>query len=153
MSTVIVLAPVVVASWPAIAAAVSAAVGSAGFAMARREDEIGNEEVSTQHRAEIEIENSEILGDAVSGAEEIVVQRGDITARFSRDARGALKVCVEGGRLSKGELRAIGEDLIGRVTQQYVYHRLVTEMKGRNMAVVHEEVDADRTVRIRVRNW
>jgi hypothetical protein len=153
MSTVIVVAPVIIASWPAITAAVSAAVGAAGFAMARREDELCEEEESTLGRAEIEIENSEILGDSVSGAEEIVVQRGDITARFVRDARGALKVCVEGGGLSKGQLRAIGDDLIGRVTKQYVYHRLVTEMKGHNMAVVHEEVDEDRTVRIRVRNW
>lgn len=60
---------------------------------------------------------------------------------------------MEGKGLSKGQLRQVGEDLIGRVTQQYVYHRLVTEMQERNMAVVHEEVDEDRTVRIRVRNW
>jgi hypothetical protein len=62
-----------------------------------------------------------------------------------------VKVCVEGGL--SGGTRQLGQDLIGRVTQQYVYHRLVTEMKERNMAVVHEEVDEDRTVRIRVRNW
>ncbi len=153
MSTVIVVAPVIIASWPAITAAVTAAVGTMGFALARQDDAVGAEGQSTLGRAEIEIENSEILGGAATGAQEIVVQRDGIAAKFTRDARGALKVCVEGGGLSKGQLRAIGEDLIGRVTQQYVYHRIVTEMKDRNMAVVQEEVDEDRTVRIRVRNW
>ena len=74
-------------------------------------------------------------------------------AIFSRDARGALKVCVEGHGHSKAELRKIGEELIGRVTQQYVYHRVVTELANRNMAIVNEEMSEDRTVKIRVRNW
>jgi len=158
MSTVIVIAPVIIASWPAITAAVTAAVGTMGFAMARdfecSQSTASTEELETAgNRAVIELEDSEIMAGAVGVDQKIVVERDGITATFSRDARGALKVCVEGGGLSKGELRQLGQDLIGRVTQQYVYHRLVTEMKERNMAVVHEEVDEDRTVRIRVRNW
>lgn len=158
MSTVIVIAPVIIASWPAITAAVTAAVGTMGFAMAR-DFECSQSTASAEEleaagtRAVIELEDSEIMAGAVGVDQKIVVERDGITATFSRDARGALKVCVEGGGLSKGELRQLGQDLIGRVTQQYVYHRLVTEMKERNMAVVHEEVDEDRTVRIRVRNW
>jgi hypothetical protein len=54
---------------------------------------------------------------------------------------------------SKAELRKIGQELIDCVTQQYVYHRVITEMKQRNMHVVSEEVAEDRTVKIRVRNW
>jgi hypothetical protein len=42
--------------------------------------------------------------------------------------------------------------LIGRVTQQYAYHRIVTELKERNMVVLQEEVAEDKSVRIRVRN-
>ena len=62
-------------------------------------------------------------------------------------------MCVEGKGRSKGQLKQIGEDLIGRVTQQYAYHRIMTEMQERNMTVVHEEIDEDQTVRIRVKNW
>lgn len=149
MSTVLVIAPVVVASWPAISAAVVGAVGAMGFA-AVREGRSVTKQVETGNRAEIAIEDSEIL--AGTGQQEIVVQRDGVIARFSRDARGALKVCVEGGGLSKGELRQIGEELVGRVTQQYAYHRLMTEMKSRHMTVVEESVEADQTVRIRVRN-
>ena len=47
----------------------------------------------------------------------------------------------------------MGEELLGRVTQQFVYHRIVNELKDRNMAIVSEEVSEDRTVKIRVRNY
>lgn len=152
MSTVMVITPLVIASWPAITAAVSAAVGTIGFAVLR-EAEDNQERGSTTNRAEIEVEDSEVLQDAGGSAEEIVVEREGIVARFSRDARGALRVCVEGRGHSKSELKRIGEELIGRVTQQYVYHRVVTELKQRNMAIVDEQVEDDRTVKIRVRNW
>jgi hypothetical protein len=153
MSAVIVVTPVIIASWPAIAAAISAAIGTAGFALSQQEAQLDNEERSTRNRAEIDVEDSEILAESAGLQQEIVVERDGVTARFSRDARGALRVCMEGEGYSKAQLKQIGDDLIGRVTQQYVYHRVVSEMKDRNMTVVHEEVDEDRTVRIRVRNW
>jgi hypothetical protein len=129
-----------------------AAVGTIGFT-AVRGLERESERASLTNRAEIEVEDSEVLQDAGGSAEEIVVEREGIVARFSRDARGALRVCVEGRGHSKSELKRIGEELIGRVTQQYVYHRVVTELKQRNMAIVDEQVEEDRTVKIRVRNW
>jgi hypothetical protein len=82
----------------------------------------------------------------------MVVEREGVRVIFSRDARGALKLCVEGEGHSKSELKRIGEELLGRVTQQYVYHRVVTELQERNMTIVDEQVGADRTVKIRVRN-
>ena len=106
-----------------------------------------------RHREEIEVENSEILENAAGRGEEIVVEREGVRAIFSRDARGSLRVCMEGKGHSKAELRTIGQELVDRVTQQYVYHRVITEMKQRNMHVVSEEVAEDRTVKIRVRNW
>jgi hypothetical protein len=76
-----------------------------------------------------------------------------VRAIFTRDARGALRVCMEGTGQSKSELRRLGQELIDRVTQQYVYHRVVTELKARNMTIVDEELSEDRTVKIRVRSW
>jgi transcriptional regulator GlxA family with amidase domain len=60
---------------------------------------------------------------------------------------------MEGKGHSKAELRKIGQELVDRVTQQYVYHRVMTEMQERKMHVVSEEVAEDKTVKIRVRNW
>jgi len=152
MSTVVVLAPIIIANWPMITAAVGAAVGTMGFAMVRREEAI-TQRTATKSREEIEVDNSEILPSAIGAEEEIVVEREGLRAIFTRDARGSLRVCMEGTGQSRSELRRLGQELIDRVTQQYVYHRVVTELKARNMAIVDEEVTEDRTVKIRVRSW
>jgi hypothetical protein len=162
MSSVVVVTPLIIAGWPVISAAVTAAVGSMGFSIVSGAVANANAGVGTNVRAgektkskaEIEIEDSEILGQAAAGVggNEIVVERDGVRAVFSRDARGSLKLCMEGYHLSKAELKRLGEELIGRVTQQYAYHRIVTELQQRNMTIVDEEVGADRTVKIRVRN-
>jgi hypothetical protein len=153
MCTVMVVTPLIIANWPAIVAAVTAAVGTMGFAVASEQERTRQPIDDGIIRAEIEIEGAEILAEAGGSGEELVVERDGIRAVFSRDGRGALRVFIEGRGCSKAELKRHGEELIGRATQQYVYHRVVTELKQRNMAIVNEEVTADRTVKIRVRNW
>ena len=152
MSTIVILTPVIIANWPVITAAVTAAVGTMGFA-AVRDAASQAQATATKTRAEIEVEDAEILQEAAGTCEELVVEREGVRAIFRRDARGALRVCIEGEGHSKAELRRLGEELVGRVTQQYVYHRVVSELKERKMAIVDEEVAEDRTVKIRVRNW
>jgi hypothetical protein len=152
MSCVLVVAPLVIGSWPAITAAVTAAIGTMGFTLANQAAN-RRQRGDAKTRAEIEVENSEILDGTGGTGEELVVERDGIKAIFTRDARGALRVCMEGHGCSKAELKRLGEELVGRVTQQYVYHKLVTELKQRNLAIVDEEVAEDRSIKIRVRNW
>lgn len=153
MSTVMVITPIIIANWPAITAAVTAAVGSIGFATVQQGSIESRGATTGTNREEIEVEDSDILQGTAGTSEQIVVERDGVRAIFSRDARGALKLCMEGNGLSKAELRRLGEELIGRVTQQYAYHRIVTELKQRNMTIVDEQVTKDQTVKIRVRNW
>lgn len=153
MSTVMVITPIIIANWPAITAAVTAAVGSIGFAAVQQSSIESRGTTTGTNREEIEVEDSDILQGTAGTTEQIVVERDGVRAIFSRDARGALKLCMEGNGLSKAELRRLGEELIGRVTQQYAYHRIVTELKQRNMTIVDEQVTKDQTVKIRVRNW
>lgn len=153
MSTVVIVAPILIGSWPMISAAITAAIVSMGYSICRDAELQAKTETNTKNRAEIDLEDSEILAESTGAEQEIVVEKDRITARFTRDERGSLKVCVEGEGYTKGQLKQIGEELIGSVTQQYVYHRVMTEMEDRNMTVVNEEVDEDRTVRIRVKNW
>jgi hypothetical protein len=148
-----VITPILIANWPAITAAVAAAVGAMGFASIQEGEITSGISSTTRNREEIEVEDSEILEAAAGTGEEIVVERDGVRATFSRDARGALRVCMEGGGLSKAQLRKLGNELIGRVTQQYAYHRIVTELKQKNMTIVDEQVTKDQTVKIRVRNW
>jgi len=153
MSTVIVVTPLIIAHWPAITAAVTAAIATMGFAVARDAAAELRGHTQTKTKEEIEVDNAEILADAAGREEAIVVQREGIRATFTRDARGTLRVCMEGTGLSKADLRRLGQDLIDRVTQQYVYNRVVTELKAQKMTIVSEEVAEDRTVKVRVRSW
>jgi len=153
MSTVMVITPIIIANWPAITAAVAAAVGTMGFTALQEVEAQDSVRTASKTREEIDIEESEILQAAAGTAEQIVVERAGVRAIFSRDARGQLKLCLEGGNLSQSQLRKLGDELVGRVTQQYAYHRIVTELKERNMTIVDEEVTKDQTVKIRVRNW
>jgi hypothetical protein len=82
----------------------------------------------------------------------MVVERDGIRAVFSRDLRGALKLCIDGSGHSKSQLHKIGQALVGRVTQQYAYHRLMTELKERGMPVIEERVSDDQAIHIRVKN-
>lgn len=154
MSTVLVVTPLVVAGWPVISAAITAAVGTMGFAAAQSAD-LRFRQISrgdAKNRAEIEVEDTEILAEGGAVGEQLVVERDGVRAVFSRDARGALKMCLEGNHLSKAQLKALGETIIGRVTQQYAYHRVVSELKERQMMIVDERVGEDQAIHIRVRN-
>lgn len=151
MSAVVVVTPLVIASWPVITAAISAAIGTMGFSVVQSGERV-QETTRTRARAEIDVEDSEILAESAGLHEEIVVERDGLRAVFTRDERGALKLCMEGEGFTKSQLREIGEELIGRVTQQFVYHRVITELKERRMNVVEEEMTEDRTIKIRVRN-
>ena len=154
MSSVVVITPLVIAGWPVISVAVTAAVASMGFSVVRAaaaQPAVAAAKGEGRNKVDIELDESEILASSVSN-EQIVVERDGICATFSRDERGALKLCMEGESHSKADLKRIGEDLVNRVTQQFVYHRVVSELKQRNMTIVDEQVAADRTVKIRVRN-
>jgi hypothetical protein len=151
MSAVIVVTPLVIGSWPIITAAVTAAISSMGFSLVQAGQPI-RQAARSRAREEIEVDDSEILAESGGLRQELVVERDGLRAVFTRDERGALRLCLEGDGFSKSQLREIGEELIGRVTQQFVYHRLMTELKERHMNVVEEEVSEDRTIKIRVRN-
>ncbi len=148
MSAVIVLTPIVVASWPAIAAAVAGAAASMGFSVCG--DQLHEDRQERKKTVETELDHSEILADGLSPGEKIVIQRDDVTIEFGRDERGRCTVCVTGSNLSKSALRKIGEDVAGRVTQQFAYHKLVSELKKRDYTVHHEEVLKDQSIRLRV---
>ncbi|MFO0944670.1 MAG: DUF1257 domain-containing protein [Planctomycetota bacterium] len=151
MSCVVIVAPVIVASWPAIAHAVTAAIATTGFAILQNGRDVEAAH-STKSRAEIDIPDSEVLEDSVGESEEMTLVRDGVTARLFRDRRGALKLCLD-GNASKQELQKIGEELLGAITQQYAYHKIMSDLQERGMAVVSEEVTPDRAVKIRVRAW
>jgi hypothetical protein len=150
MSAVVVLAPIIVASWPVLTTAVVAAAASAGFRV--RKEQVKAVQKKTKNSVDLAMENSEVVADDLSPDQKIVVERDGVQVTFSRNARGSFRTCVEGD-LSKDELRKIGEDLSGRVIQQYVYRRLSQELGQNGFSTVSEEKAPDGAIRLHVRRY
>jgi hypothetical protein len=156
MSAVCILAPVVVAAWPAFSSAVVAAAGSMGYVVA---DEavsqfLGATETRRRKSAvDLDIPNSQIVTGQLGRDQRISVSRDGITVTFSRDERGKAGLCVLGNGQSEEELRAAGEELSRRVVQQYVYQRLTQEMQSRGYIVAEESTDVNQAIHMRIRHW
>lgn len=154
MGAVSILAPVVIAAWPAFSAAVVAAAASLGYQVA---SEAKNQAAAAAQKlakpVRLEIERSEVVTDQLGRDQHMTVTRSGVTVTFSRDARGKALLLVTGTGQGQEELRALGEELSQRVVQQYVYQKLMDEMRKRGFNVVEEEVNEDRSIRLKVRRW
>jgi hypothetical protein len=100
---------------------------------------------------ESEIANSEVLAQTLSRGERIRIAKDGVVVDIGVDDRGKCSVCVSGKGRSKGVLRRIGEEVSGRIVQQFAYHKLVTELKSRGYSIAEESVHKDQSIQMRVR--
>ncbi|MCF7975102.1 MAG: DUF1257 domain-containing protein [Phycisphaerae bacterium] len=157
MSTTLIIAPIVIASWPAISGAAVGAAAALGFALTKEvaaikaecqaQTEAGCEEV------EVSLKNSEIIEQHLHAGQEMVFSKDNVQIRISRDERGRCVVCATGKGHTRTELKTIAEQFSQKLTQCFTYNRVMTELKKKNFNVVNEEVMDDQTVRIHVRRW
>ena len=155
MSAVCILTPVVIMAWPAFSAAVVAAAASLGYQVAAEvnSQRPGETVKKASGAVQLEIERSEVVTNQLARDQRIAVSREGVTVTFSRDVRGKASLCVSGNGQSDETLRALGEELSQAVVQQYVYQKLMGEMRTRGFNVVEEEVNEDRSIRLKVRHW
>lgn len=152
MSAIIIMTPVVIAAWPVISAAVVGAVGAMGYAAATNANLV-DEQIDVENSVDLEIANSDVAAENMSREETLIFTKGDITLTFKRDIRGKLKICVTGKNHSDSELRRIGTEISQKVTQQFIYNRVVSELKNADFSIVGQEVGEDDAIKIQVRNW
>ena len=153
MSCVCILTPVVIAAWPAFSAAVVAAASSLGYELVSDKARKAEEIVDSDKTVRLDLSQSELVTDQLGRDQRLAVTRDGVTITFSRDERGRASICVEGTGQDKTKLRALGEELGHRVVQQYVYQKLMEEMRSRQFVVVDEEVDENHAIRLKVRHW
>ncbi|NLE54430.1 MAG: hypothetical protein GX617_05800 [Lentisphaerae bacterium] len=155
MSGVVVIAPIVAtAAWPVLCSAAAAVMGAVGLTAVNAQTNTTTDVATeTNTRVELDLANSEEVGTTIRRDEELVFANDSLKVIFSRDARGKLKICVEGSGYSKAELEQFGRDIAGRVVQQYAYLRIVQEMQARHLSVVDQSVDADDNIHIKLRGW
>lgn len=150
MSAVVVLAPVLAAAWPTVAASVAGAAAALGFAgVAKTAPKVA----AKKECVSLEVKGSRVITDELGLDERLAFVKGDVTVTFSRDARGACSVGVAGEGHARNELESIGREFAERVVQQYAYHRLMDELGRQNFAVVSQEVGEDRTIHVHVRRF
>ncbi len=155
MSVVFVVAPIVVAGWPVLCGAIAAAAGALAYKTQKRDvvDGLGEQMEEAETWVEIPIEDSQIVADSMARESEFTIRKDDVTATFSRSADGRCLVHVAGQGKSDAELNAIGQELVGRVTQQYAYNKVITELKSQGFTVTAEEVANDQSIRIHVTKY
>ncbi len=149
MSTVCILTPIVIGSWPVIASAVAGAANAMGFAVVG--SETTTDESSAETTVETAVPNSEVVAEEMKPGQKIRIVREGITVEFGIDERGACTVCVSGKGQTKADLKRIGDEVAGRVVQQFAYHKLMTELKKRNYDIVEEGVQEDDSIQVRVK--
>ena len=155
MSAVCILTPVVIAAWPAFSTAVVAAAASLGYqvvAEAAKEADASSAGTASG-KVTIELPRTEVVTNQLGRDQRISITRDGVTVTFSRDARGKAALCVTGNGQPDETLRALGEELGKSVVQQYVYRKLMDEMRARGFVVVEEEAAEDRSIRLKVRHW
>ncbi|MEK7486278.1 MAG: DUF1257 domain-containing protein [Planctomycetota bacterium] len=153
MSAVCVLTPIIVSQWPAIMTAVVGAASSLGWTVMSSQEETVKKRVrSAAQTVEITMENSEVIQEALGSEEKMTIEKGGVQITFSRGSQGNCQICVTGENFSKSKLKEIGEEVSGRVVQQFAYHKLMTELKDRGYSIVEESVNQDQSIQVRVRS-
>jgi len=154
MSAVCILAPVVIASWPAFTAAIMAAAASLGYQVVSEGAALGEvAQVKGETQVSLEIPQSQVVTETLGRQQTLCVTRDGVTVTFARDARGKATLCVTGTNQTDDTLRALGEELSNTVVQQYVYQKLLDEMRAKGFVVVQEETEADRSIHLKIRHW
>lgn len=156
MSAILILTPVVIGSWPVITAAVAGAAAAMGLVVSESVKEAVKESQSdstVEQSVEVELSDSEVLAESMATDQEIVLTKGTIELRVKRDERGRCSVCAKGIGHSEAELKQVAEEFTQKLTQCYVYDKVVRELKNKEFQVVNEEVMEDESIRIHVRRW
>ncbi|OHB56749.1 MAG: hypothetical protein A2Y07_11805 [Planctomycetes bacterium GWF2_50_10] len=151
MSTIIILAPIIIGSWPTIAPAVIGAAAALGFVVRKTANELKEEEHTQIETVELELEKSSVAAQNLAGMNEMVLEKDNVQLRVRTDEMNRCVICATGGK-SKGELAEIAEEFKGKLNQVFVYNKVMTELKNKGFNVTNQEVLSDQSIKINVRH-
>ena len=154
MGAVLILTPVIIGSWPAITAAVAGAAAAMGLMVSESvKESVKESQSAAEQSVELELSDSKVLAESMATDQEIVLTKGTIELRVKRDERGRCSVCAKGIGHSEIELKKVAEEFTQKLTQCFVYDKVMRELKSKDFQVVNEEVSEDESIRIHVRRW
>lgn len=153
MSTIIILAPVIISSWPAIAATVGVAAASLGLVANEVANE-GKNKVEQEQSIELDISGNTTISETLSEDQKLeFVSNEGIKITVKCDERGRCSVCATGKGFSDSKLKERAEQFVEKLTQCYVYNKVVNELKNKKFQIVDQKVGDDESIKINVRRW
>jgi hypothetical protein len=138
MSAVLILTPLIVGGgWTAMSAAAAGAAIALGLTVraTAKEEIAGEEEVAVKNSVEVEVKSSEVLQNVATEQQIVLQAKNGIEVRVKRDARGRCTVCASGKGHTKAELQAFAERFTEKMTQCFVYNRVMTELKAKGFSL------------------
>ena len=152
MSCVFVIVPIVAGSWTAICSVAGVAAGVLGYKkLSQAALEKGKEEEESREKIELEDKYSNLLFSEMQAEEELCFEKEGIRILVTRNYRGHLKIKVYGEGKTKQELQKEAERFLNLVRRQFVYQKVMEEMKNKGFQVVKEEVEESGRIKIRLR--
>lgn len=149
MSAIVVLTPLVVSSWPAFSCAILGVAGALGYNLSKKQE--SGQKVKESKSVIVQVKNSEVISETLQADQQITVEKDGVIVSFSRGLDHRCNITVHGTEQSDSELREIGQQIARKVTQRFVYNKVVSELKALDFDIVDEEVEAQDTIRLQVR--
>lgn len=159
---IIVLAPVIGWSWPALVPLMLTAAGLMGFKAVFDSEQGGelNEALrlrilnETSIRLQLDAAIEHAIFDEVRRGDCLILEKGPVLLMITKDDRGRLRVNAVGpNTMSRGELTKVANDYLSEVAQLFAQNRVVDELKRLNFDIVEEGVDEKQEIVLKVRRW
>jgi hypothetical protein len=138
-------------AWPVLSSAIAGTLGSMGYSMVKNRQSL-NVAGKTLETVDLDLKNSENLGETLGEEEKLVMEKDGITLTFSKGRDNRCKVHVSGMAKFKDELAKAGQEASNKILQAYVYGKVLAEAKKRGMQLV-EEKNEDGKIRLKLRKW
>lgn len=156
MSAVVLVAVPLMMAYPVLLSAAVAVASASGFTLVEQTARSMAAMVETAETCdEIEMEAGEEFARALKSEGGFTLQKEDLKVIFaaSRESRHVRMMVTGAGERTREELKALGQEVMGNILQKYAYDRLMSELKKEGFSMVAEQVEEDRTIRLKVRKW
>lgn len=150
--------PLIIGSLPILANAAVKVATTLGFSLVSTtgtsllQNKLNKDNQVEQETVVIPFENSELFNQEME-KKELCFDKEGMAIRLSANERGKYSLQITGTGKTKAELLNIGQDMKERITQQYIYHKVMTGLKEKGYVMVGEELEADRAVHVVVRRF
>lgn len=152
MSAIFILTPVIIGSWSMVVPLVTSAALAGGFHLMKQAVSQPKQVDTATTLIEMNQDECQFLAEGLKQEAEIHFSNGEVNLICRKDARGQFSICVQGVNQSESELRQIGEQMVGRIRQQYAYQKVMEGLSDQGYQLIEERLDGEK-IKLRLRKF